>query len=367
MRILYFSRHYTSHDHRFLTALSNAGEQVYYLTLERKGHVLEDRPLPPGVEIVRWKGGRGEVRLEDGPALVWDLRRVLAKVKPDIVQAGPIQTAGLLAALVGAKHLLSMSWGYDLLIDAKKSPAWRRATRYTLKHSAAFLGDCRTIRDLAVQYGMAPDKIVTFPWGVDLRHFHPGPRFDNPPPSDKPFTILSTRGWEPIYGVETIVRAFTAASRQCDNLYLSVLSNGSLASRLRRMVNDAGLQERVIFPGQVPFHDLPRHYRSADLYLSASHSDGTSISLLEALACGTPVVVSGIPGNREWITDGQAGWTFPLDNSDALADRILQAEKDRAGLMDMGREARKLAESRADWDKNFPMLFEAYHLARKDR
>ena len=59
-------------------------------------------------------------------------------------------------------------------------------------------------------------------------------------------------------------------------------------------------------------------YRAADLYLSASHSDGSSVSLMEALGCGLPVLVSDIPGNREWVTDGEQGWLFP-DGDDAAA------------------------------------------------
>ena len=67
-----------------------------------------------------------------------------------------------------------MSWGYDLLQDAERNAAWSWATRYTLKHSAAMVGDCNTIRQLAVSYGMPDERIVTFPWGIDLEHFTPG-------------------------------------------------------------------------------------------------------------------------------------------------------------------------------------------------
>ena len=78
-----------------------------------------------------------------------------------------------------------------------------------------------------------------------------------------------------------------------------MLANGSHASFLHKTFESAGVAERVSMPGQVSQLDLPRYYRMADLYISASHSDGTSISLLEALACGCPVILSDIPGNRE--------------------------------------------------------------------
>jgi glycosyltransferase involved in cell wall biosynthesis len=293
---------------------------------------------------------------------------VLRRIQPELVQAGPLQRSAFLVALSGFRPLVSMSWGYDLIQDAHRNALWGWATRYTLQRSAAMVGDCDTIRRLAVSFGMPNERIVTFPWGVDLRHFSPPEQAgthqpDHPEATQQPFTLLSTRGWEPIYGVDVIARAFVRAARQRPELHLVMLGNGSQASMLRQIFHQASVQERVHFPGQINQTDLPRYYRSADLYLSASHSDGTSISLLEALACGRPALVSDISGNREWITPGVEGWLFPDGDEIALAEAIEQAASNRSRLSQMGEAARRLAEERADWDRNFPQLFKAYELA----
>ena len=150
---------------------------------------------------------------------------------------------------------------------------------------------------------MPDERIVTFPWGIDLDHFIRLPPSDSPQIRvSRPFVILSTRGWEPIYGVDIIAHAFVIAAQQCPELQLVMLGNGSLAAVLRRIFRQGNVEEQVVFPGQVKYADLPRYYQMADLYVSASHSDGSSISLLEAMACGKPVLVSDIPGNREWVS-----------------------------------------------------------------
>ena len=87
MRLLYFSRDYTTHDHRILTALSKTEHQVYYLRLEQRGHALEDRALPPQVEIVHWKGGKAPATFKDGLWLWQDLKNVIHKIRPDVLQA----------------------------------------------------------------------------------------------------------------------------------------------------------------------------------------------------------------------------------------------------------------------------------------
>jgi glycosyltransferase involved in cell wall biosynthesis len=361
-RILYFSRDYTPHDHRFLAALSQTEHRVFYLRLEKRGHILESRPLPAEIESVPWAGGMEPARAADGLKLFNGLKQVIRQVKPDLIQAGPLQSAAFLVALSGFQPLVSASWGYDLLQDARRNRLYGWITRYVLKHSTVMVGDCETIRRAAMDFGMSQERIVTFPWGVDLEHFSPQLGLENPTRDDS-FTLLSTRGWEDIYGIDVIARAFVHLAGEFPQLRLVMLANGSQATALHKTFERAGVAERVSMPGQVSQFDLPRYYRMADLYVSASHSDGTSISLLEALACGCPVVLSDIPGNREWVTPGEQGWLFPDGDALALAGRIRQAIQDRDGLSQMRGAARRLAESRADWRSNFKELLRAYQIA----
>jgi len=368
MRLLYFSRDYTTHDHRFLAALSKTDWQVYYLRLEGGGHVLEDRPLPMGIQPVEWVGGKQPAKRRDGLRLFTDLKRVIRQVKPDLIHAGPIQRPAFLAALAGFHPLVSMSWGYDLLQDASLNPAWSWATRFTLRRSDAFVGDCDTIRNLAIAYGMREDRIITFPWGIDLEHFHVGKLektnvelFQRS--NVLPFNILSTRSWEPIYGIDVIARAFCLAARKQPELRLTLLGGGSQYASVRQILLVGAAFDKVSFPGQVAYSELPGYFQQANIYVGASHSDGTSISLLEAFATGTPAIVPDIPGNREWVIPGENGWLFADGDAEALAVAILNAINLRGQLPEMGLTARRLAEERADWKKNFPMLQKAYALA----
>lgn len=312
------------------------------------------------------------------------LRKVVRDFQPDLIQAGPIQRSAFLAALTGFKPLVTMSWGYDLLHDVNQSRAWEWATRYTLKRTSAFVGDCDTIRNLAVDYGMAPERIVTFPWGANIQKYTPAPPSTLPALrkrldwDENAFVLLSVRSWSPIYGVDDLARAFVKAARQHPELRLFMLGNGPLAPTIRRIFQQSGVLDQVHFPGQVSQEKLPDFYRAADLYLSTSHSDGSSISLLEALASGIPVLLSDIPGNREWLpassggsggaNEGRmggegVGWLFIDGDVELLTNGILHAVKHRDQLPAMGREARRLAESRGNWEMNFPELFKAYEIA----
>jgi glycosyltransferase involved in cell wall biosynthesis len=105
----------------------------------------------------------------------------------------------------------------------------------------------------------------------------------------------------------------------------------------------------------------------SDIYISPSHVDGTSVTLLEALASGLPCLVSDIPGNKDWIEEGVNGWTFRDGDVDDLAEKILSAIRERKAFKKIGEAARKTAEEKADWNKNFGKLLETYHVIARER
>ena len=149
-------------------------------------------------------------------------------------------------------------------------------------------------------------------------------------------------------------------AREAPDLNLILLAGGSQGSTIRQILLNGGVLDRVTFGGQISQKEMPRWYHWADVYLSPSHVDGSSVSLMEALACGLPCLVSDIPANQEWVREGENGWLFPDGDVDALADRILMTVAQRRSLAKVGRAARKTAEARADWKKNAEVLMQTY-------
>ena len=378
MRILYFSRNYTPHDFRFLNSLSKTEHEIFYLKLEANQRQTEDRSVPENVQQILWAGGQREFRWSDLPRLVMDFRRVVKRIKPDIVHAGPIQTCAFIAALSGFRPILAMSWGYDLVQDADKSAWMRWMTRYTLKRSTFLTSDANISRDKAVSFGMNPAKTVIFPWGTDIEHFVPKAdrgrktidskkRSTVRSPRSKTITFFCSRTWEAIYGVDVLAKAFVKVASVNPDVNLILLGGGSQGPRIRQILTNGGVMGRVHFGGQVGQRDLPRWYHMADIYISPSHVDGTSVTLLEALASGLPCLVSDIAGNKDWIEEGVNGWTFRDGDVDDLAEKILFAIKNRRSFGKIGKAARLTAEEKADWSKNFGKLLEVYNVIARER
>jgi glycosyltransferase involved in cell wall biosynthesis len=109
------------------------------------------------------------------------------------------------------------------------------------------------------------------------------------------------------------------------------------------------VSDRITFVGAVDNAELPDLYRTADVYVSASLTDGTSISLLEAMACGVPAIVSDIAGNRPWADEGAVD-LFPVRDVDALA-AVLARTPRRTAESEAAARVRARVESDADWSR----------------
>jgi hypothetical protein len=247
----------------------------------------------------------------------------------DIIQTGPI--GGITYSMVryaqrlGAKLVL-MSWGFDVL-ENEITPAVEESIDY----ADMFLCDADVVREKLLSLRMPPPPpIVQIPWGVDLKMFVP---------KDK-----------------RLYRAYTLGDVRKKNMAIvqeaAALSRRQLRQDLALMVPETALA----------YEDMPRFYWHCDAYISASPSDGSSVSLLEAMACGLPVIVADAPGNREWVTQGVNGWLCEIGNAQSFADAIVEcARMTPAERREMGERNRAVVEARADWHKNFGRVVEAYH------
>ena len=363
MKILYFSLGYSTHDYRFLKSISEGGHEVLFVQLEGNTRTVEDRSVPENVKQVLWKGGREPFRWSNLIKLALDFKRLTKKIKPDLIHAGPIQTCAFIAVLSGFRPILTMSWGFDLMDDVHKSKWMEWVTRYTLKRSTFFTSDANVTRDMAIKYGMNPEKTVVFPWGVDLEHFLPTIDYRPSTIVNRPLsavTLFCNRSWETRYGVDVLAHTFVKVVEQNESVDLILLNGGSQSAKIRQILQSGGVLDRVTFGGQVSQTDLPRWYHMADLYISPSHVDGSSVSLMEALACGLPCLVSDIPANKEWVVENENGWLFRDGDANHLAEKILAAIAQREKLPEIGRASRRSAEMRADWKKNAETLMGIY-------
>ncbi len=200
----------------------------------------------------------------------------------------------------------------------------------------------------AICHRYYPDlPIEVIPNGVDTERFSPTV---NPWPQfrDGPFTILFVGRMDPRKGSRYLFQALPYLERELSSYRLLVVGSGWRQKVYQRFI-PFGLGHRVHFAGFAAWDDLPRYYRSADVYCSpAIGGESFGIVLLEAMASQLPVVASDIEGYRNVLTDQREGLFFPPRDPRALAAAIIRLAHESKLRTDLAAAGRATA-TRYDW------------------
>jgi len=356
-------------DFFFLKHLAK-NNYVYFLTFSEKpylipqnAHIVRIRePFHPSVSPVKGLYAYGASFLRS-----FLLRRQLKNIKPDVLISSGALCYGFYGALSNFSPDILLVWGSDVLIAPKLFP-FRFMAKYALRKADAVVADSKTEENACVSLGYDPRKIVKFPW-VDLRPMlwevekNVGLKEKNREAFRKRFgwfeddpIIISTRHHESIYDVESLILAVPYIIQEVRNARFLILGSGSLTEELKKRAYALGVEDNVRFLGRVPHGEMPKYLAMSDIYVSTSLSDGTSASLLEAMACKLSLVVTNIPANREWLENGKSGVLVPCQNFKSLAEGIVKLLKDGGLRKSLGIRAYESVLEKADWEKNSKLL-----------
>jgi glycosyltransferase involved in cell wall biosynthesis len=275
----------------------------------------------------------------------------------DLIHAHWIVPAGLMALIVGGfcrRPVVVTVHGSDLLVVPERSSIIRRLVKYVLNRADAITSVADHLTEMMVEMGIPREKILTFPMSVPTESF--GSEGDVPAGWDQKAVAFSNRSLYPLYNVETLVRAAPLIFEKARHAEVVIAGEGPERERLESLANELGVADRVKFIGAIPHERMPHYLRGSAVYVSTALSDGASVSLLEAMACGAFPVVADIPANREWIEDGGNGFLFPPENPEALAEKVLESF-DRDDLRVSARDVNAhIIEQRAQWSSNIEKL-----------
>lgn len=344
-----------------------------HIPLKVKKITVKDPPLlqvPLSLRLANKRGSVGWVLKSFLRALIF--RGCIKKLSPDLLIGNGVSGTnpyGFCSAFSGFHPFVVLVWGSDILVEAKNSLLLRMIARFVLKEADGVIVDSEVKRRAVIDLGGSKNKIWKFPWGIDLDMFSPsvdGLGIRRQLGWENNEIIISTRNHFAIYGVEYLIRAIPIVVKQVPDARFLIIGEGPYTNMLKEMAEDLGMKEYVRFTSKVPNKDLPKYLNAADIYVSTSFSDGTSVSLLESMACGLPVVVSDIPGNREWIQNRRNGFLVPVKDSNALAEKIVFFLRNNKMREFVGNSNAELAKAQADWKQNVRIFYNAIETLAAD-
>jgi len=373
MRICYVADGRFIHALRWLRYFSERGKEMYLVSFV---------PMEPqhvaAVEATgaRYLGHLGAFHLKrfwrTGRDLLF-LRRLLRRERIDLLHCHFLGSGAWFAALSRFHPFVLTILGGDI-----NGPDWkpgkdvreRLLSPFALRNADLITCHPYQLRQAVKRF--AQTRIEMVHCGVNLTCFSPGPRPQRLleqwklPPNAR--VVLSPRLLRPLYNIETIAAAAREVCAAVPSVYflfafLRDAVDKDYENRVREIVAaDPFTSERVQFIGDIPHEEMPDYYRLADVVVSIPSHDGTALSVLESMACDTPVVVSRIPDyDPHYIAPGETVLAVNPKDSTELAAALVELLRNPELATRLSAEARCRVEASAGDQAQISRMEQLYH------
>jgi D-inositol-3-phosphate glycosyltransferase len=219
----------------------------------------------------------------------------------------------------------------------EREPPTRLQVEYeVLKHSDLLVAESQASKDhMVMDYGVDPVRIEIVPCGVDISIFRPQDRQQARRRLGLPEgpILLFIGRLQPLKGIDTLLRCTRVVRRRHDDIKVLIVGGGvdsddpherQERERLHTLVRQLDLARHVQFIDAQPQEQLAYYYAASDVLVMPSHYESFGMVVLEAMACGTPVVASHVGGLASTVLPGQTGFLAPVGNVQAFARSVEQ-------------------------------------------
>ena len=280
------------------------------------------------------------------------VRRAVARVQPDIVNAHFLTVHGWLAWLSGFHPYAVTLWGSDIYVGPRRWRAVRILARLSLRSADLVMGDSEDLL-LAAQKLSAPrDRTELIGWGVDTTRFSGGEapaELRSRLGLEGRRVVFSPRAINPLYRQNVVLGALAQLPADVAVVMSRYNADAPEVEAIERQAASLGLSDRLVIVDGIAHAEMPDFLRLADVVVSVPVSDATSVTILEALACERQVVAADLPSVREWLEELDPASMVPVDDVSATAQALARAlERTPAERVAIGGRGRAIVRERAD-------------------
>lgn len=289
--------------------------------------------------------------------------------------AYPEGIIGLFAKKRLKKPLVVTCHGYDINVVPEIDYGIRLTKSHdslvhrVLKNADAVICPSTNLRKEVLKFGVDTQKTFVVFNAVDLYLFSPPKRYELDEiinlrkqfgVDENDLLILNARHLTPVYGIEYLIYAAKIVTDHVKNAKFIIAGEGDLREKVNAMIHDMKLDKNVKLIGTVPRALMPKLMRASSLYVNTSLADGMSPSMLEACACGLPIVSFDVGGASDIIDNGINGFLVPPKDYRTLASRIIYLSNMDI-MKNMGIKAREKAERKFSIDERIRKVIDIYN------
>jgi glycosyltransferase involved in cell wall biosynthesis len=280
---------------------------------------------------------------------IQSLRAMIASYKPDVIHVHQLNSYGFITAMANKKSvpMIATAWGSDVLILPQRNFLFKKMVGKVIHAADVITADAKYLADVIQQvYRRSDVEVLNF--GINPDEFE---NKDNA----KQNLLYSNRLHKALYNIDKIIMGSADFLRNNKDWRLVIAADGELNKTLKALVKELELEKQIEFVGFLNKDENRKYYLESRIYISIPGSDGTSVSLLEAMASGCIPLVSDLPANKEWITNGSNGIIIQADQ---LNDALQGALKMDAG--EVAKNNRAIIQERASKQINRQKFLKLY-------
>ena len=338
--------------------LTELGEEIIVLVPQIKGDLEFDRKQK--FKIIRM----GVPRTYTGKIIVmfFYLSYIFVRYRVKRILATTWSPCGFVAFLFSrlfkTPYFVS-AHGLDIL-EPQRSPKYTKLMRRTLNGAVKILPNSNFTKSKLIEFGISGKRIIVIPDGTDPIRFNPNidsseikERFHL---QDKKVILTVGRLMER-KGHDMVIQSLPQVLERIPSIVYLIAGKGPEEKRLKKLVKDLDLEEKIIFAGFVSDENLPKYYSACNLFIMPSREmkeegdvEGFGIVYLEANACGKPVIGGRSGGVEDAIIDGVTGLLVDPSSKGEISQSLIRLLKDEKLVIQLGKNGRKRVERELNWE-----------------
>lgn len=326
MKILMLAKIDSSHTKKWALALKKEGISIALFSIHRPNkdddwYKKLDFVYFPKTDIA----SSGLLAKLNYISLYRTLKKIITDFKPDILHSHFATHYSFLGNIMHFKRHAITVWRSDVFVFPKKRKLNELIFRFNLKYATSITSTSEAMANEVKKYTSKTINVV--PFGIDMDLFKPNLSLKK---SDE-IVIGNIKSLEPIYGIDVLIDAFKLVKIKLPfmNIKLVIVGKGSRLSEYENKVDDLGLKEFVLFYGSVKPEQVPEILNTFNIFACLSRNESFGVSVIEAMACKIPVVVTKTPGFLEVVNSKSNGLFVEVGNTIDAADKIVQLILDK--------------------------------------
>jgi glycosyltransferase involved in cell wall biosynthesis len=273
--------------------------------------------------------------------------------------------SGIIALAVSrfkSRPVVITLWGSDKLVA--QIPIISKLILIILNTADAIICEDNNLKSFLVSRGLDSEKITLIRNGIDLQSFHPGDPIEakkNLELKDDQHIMLSIGSLNKTKNHALLISTFAEIAASKNTWHLYIIGEGEEQQNLEKQIIDSKLEQKITLLGLLDHNSISKWLKAADIFVLPSQKEGTPNVLLEAMACGLPVIASKVGGIPELIQDNTEGLLFESGSKHDLKEKLIRLIQDKQLQKILAKNAKnKITSHFGSWKNQAEKLLALY-------